>query len=116
MERTSWKYRSGDAFLPAPVVKFLHQYIVGDDKSLYYITFWTVNHFLSGVFFALLHLFFYRFSNPILVYFILHTLWELWQLYIGMTIPNLRGIIDILNDTLFGVLGVYLPLKVLEGK
>ena len=116
MDRTSWKYRSGDAFLPDPVVKFLHQYIVGNDKTLYYINLWHINHFFSGVFFALIHLYIYKVSSPLLSYLVIHTLWELWQLYIGMTVPDLRGIIDILNDTVFVTLGVYLTLKVLERK
>ena len=84
-------------------------------KSLVYINLWHINHFLSGVFFALLHLYFYRFESPFMTYFVVHTLWELWQLFIGMTIPNLRGILDIGNDTLFGLLGVFLVLR-LKGK
>lgn len=116
MNKDSWKYRSGDAFLPASTVKFLHQYIVGNDKSLYYINLWHINHFFSGVLFGLFHLYLYKVSSPILFYIVIHTLWELWQLYIGMTVADLRGSIDILNDTVFGTLGVYLTLKLLEGK
>ncbi len=115
MEKTSWTYRSGDAFLPAPIVNFLHTYIVGNEKSLYYINLWHINHFFSGVFFALFHIYFYPFQSPYTTYFVVHTLWALWQLSIGMTIPNLRGVIDILNDTLFGLLGVLITIY-LKGK
>lgn len=116
MNKDSWKYRSGDAFLPASTVKFLHQYIVGNDNSLYYINLWHINHFFSGVLFGLFHLYLYKVSSPLLFYIVIHTLWELWQLFIGMTVADLRGVIDILNDTVFGTLGVYLTLKLLEGK
>lgn len=116
MEKSTWVYRSGDIFLPPRIVKFLHTYIVGNDTSLYYINLWHGMHLLSGVFFGLFQLFVYRFQHPFVVYVVLHTLWEIWQLSIGMTIPNLRGAIDVLNDTLIGTLGVFLSLRSLEGK
>ena len=42
----------------------------------------------------------------------LHTAWELWQVYIGMTPLTLRGGIDVVVDTLMGVLGYSLASKI----
>lgn len=116
MEKSSLTYKSGDAFLPSRTVKFLYQYIIGNDTSLYYINLWHGMHFLSGVLFSLFHLFVYSFQHPFVVYITIHSLWEIWQVYIGMTVPNLRGFIDILNDTFFGELGSYLTIHFLERK
>ena len=115
MDKQSLKYRSGDAFLPAPIVKFLHQYILGDDKSLYYINLWHGMHFLSGVLFGFFSVYF-KFTRPYFYYLIYHTVWEIWQVYIGMTILDLRGKIDMVNDTVFGLLGVYITVNLLESK
>ena len=100
---TNWLYRSGDLWLPTPIVKFLDSYIVGNDKSLIYLNFWHINHFMSGVLFALLFP-----AYSFWVYLVVHTVWELWQLFIGMTKQNLRGFIDILNDTVIGSIGFFL--------
>ncbi len=108
MTNESWIYRSGDMWLPKPIVKFLDTYILGDKHSLLYLNYWHINHFLSGLLFGL-------FQASFLLYFVLHTLWELWQLGIGMTPRSLRGFLDILMDTLVGLLGWYIGLR-LEGK
>lgn len=100
----SWIYRSGDIWLPKSTVKFLHTYVIGNDKTLFYINYWHGMHFLSGVLFGL----FTGFQHPFVTYFLLHTVWELWQILIGMTNLNLRGIIDIGVDTCMGLIGLYL--------
>lgn len=107
----TWVYRSGDLWLPKPVVEILDSYIVGNDSSIFYLNFWHINHFFSGVFFALFHLYIYHFSYPIHTYFIVHSLWELWQFWIGMTPSSLRGLVDICNDTVLGILGAWLTLR-----
>jgi len=113
--KDSWLYRSGDLWLPKPFVKTLDTYIVGNDKSLFYLNYWHINHFVSGLLFGLVSLLLYRGSNPLLIYFILHTLWESWQLFIGMTPRTFRGLFDIFVDTCVGLLGCFLILS-LEGK
>jgi hypothetical protein len=110
MKDTFW-YRSGDLWLPPFLVEFLDSYIVGSDSSIFYLNYWHVNHFFSGVFFALFHLYVYHFAYPIHTYLILHTLWEIWQLFLGMTPTSLRGLVDIWNDTLLGTLGAYITLR-----
>jgi len=104
MTEQSLIYRSGDAFLPSHIVEFLHTYLLGNDDSVYYINLWSLMHLLSGLLFA------YFTSYDIYVAVGLHTLWEMWQIYIKMTQLDLRGLIDIANDTLFFVLG-YLLLR-----
>lgn len=99
-----WLYRSGDIFLPRKYVDVLDTYVIGNDRSLVYINYWTFMHFLSGVFFAWLtpypkDVFFH--------FFVVHTLWEMWQIAIGMTPMSARGFVDTLMDTLVGLLGVY---------
>ena len=108
MPNDTWVYRSVDIWLPKPIVKFLDSYIIGDKTTLFYLNYWHINHFLSGIIFGLFQLSF-------LQYLILHTLWELWQLWIGMTPRTLRGFVDTLVDTGVGLLGWFLGLR-LEGK
>jgi len=113
--KDSWMYRSGDIWLPKPIVKALDTYIIGDSSTLFYLNYWHINHFLSGVLFAFVHLFVYRMPSPFLTYLLLHTLWELWQYGIGMTPRNKKGMLDALVDTVIGMLGV-LSVLVLERK
>lgn len=107
IDTDSWVYRSGDVWLPPRVVRFLGTYVIGDDSTLFYITYWHGMHMLSGVLFGVL-LLFYRIPSPVLTYIGLHTLWELWQLSIGMTKPTPRGLLDTGVDTLAGLLGLAL--------
>ncbi len=111
MSTREWLYRSGDLWLPKPIVQALDTYIVGSNTSTFYLNYWHINHWLSGVLFGLF-LRMYPLSNPFGVYILLHTLWEFWQLSIGMTPRNLRGALDILVDTTVGVLGLWIVLSV----
>jgi hypothetical protein len=87
-------YRSGDLFLPED--------IVGNDNTVYYINYWSFIHLISGV--VMHHLV----GDKAIFSLIVHTLWELWQIYIGMTKLDARGIIDSINDTLFFMIGFYI--------
>jgi hypothetical protein len=103
-----WFYRSGDLFLPKRYVDLLDTYIVGSDTSVFYINYWTILHFFSGILFAVLT------PSPVDIpfqFFVLHTIWELWQIIIGMTPMNLRGFVDTIMDTIAGLLGVYLSIQ-----
>lgn len=106
-------YSSGDAFLPNHIRTYLQRYWVGDNHSLYYITNWTFVHFWSGFVLAIIMKFIFHSSNIYLITFQIHMLWELWQIIIGMTPwTTLRGIVDIANDTLFYMAGVWLGLHI----
>lgn len=98
-------YRSGDIFLNDTTKKFLYTYIVGNERSLVYVNYWSVIHFVSGVlvFMGLRQL---GIANYFLIGLIIHTLWEFWQLAIGMTKVTARGIIDIGMDTAFFMSGI----------
>jgi hypothetical protein len=101
-------FRSGDLFLPKQLRDILEYYYVGNDKSILYITNWTLIHFFSGV---LVAWYLFEKMNSINVYiysFIIHTIWELWQI-LGKNTPiyTLRGQVDIVVDTLSYMLGVF---------
>lgn len=96
-------WRSGDAFLPPKIVKFLDSYIVGSDSSLFYVNLWSGVHFLSG--FTLGKI--WSGLSAIGALFI-HLTWELWQMYIGMTKLNPRGLIDSIVDTIFFMVGFWM--------
>ncbi len=112
IDKESWLYRSGDIWLPKQTVNYLNTYIVGNEESLFYLNYWHGMHFLSGVLFGLFHLFVFQFQHPFYVYFLVHTLWEAWQLGIGMTKENKRAIVDIFVDTCMGFLGCFLILLI----
>jgi|688.fasta_scaffold227600_1 hypothetical protein len=112
-------YNSGDVFLPEFIRNALgtiiYKYPNSEINYTFYIQGWTFIHFVNGIIFGYLYLYFgyikkYYFMNM----FILHTLWELWQIIIGMSKPwNIIGrnnIIDILVDTSSFLLGSYLIL------
>jgi hypothetical protein len=112
-------FRSGDLFLPTPVRNFLEYYYIGDNKSVFYVTNWSLVHFFTGILvanFLLKRKKIYRINNLeiILITFIIHTIWELWQIY-GKNTPihTLRGQIDVLVDTAFYMLGVLILLYVI---
>jgi hypothetical protein len=108
--KESLMYKSGDIWLPKSIVEYLHTYVIGNDRTLFYINYWHGMHLLSGVLFGLFSLFIYHIQSPMYTYILLHTSWEFWQMYIGMTKTNLRGLIDISIDTLMGLFGLYLVL------
>jgi hypothetical protein len=101
-------FRSGDLFLPKDVRNFLEYYYIGNNKSTIYVTNWSIIHFLTGILVAR-YLLKKRMNvyEIVLITFIVHTIWELWQIYGENTpIGTLRGQIDVLVDTLFYMAGV----------
>lgn len=110
-------YSSGDVFLPDSVKKFLSTDLIGSSKDTFYISIWSIIHFLSGIFIG--HFYFFMQWNVqtyMLNMFALHTIWECWQILIGMSNPyTLTGrgnLVDIVVDTLVFMLGAYLALLV----
>jgi len=105
-------FDSGDFFMPKHSKDFLDKYVLGSKKSLIYINNWTFIHFISGIsIFYILKLYDKNQDNKTLLLnaFVIHTLWELWQIIIGMTpFYTLRGVIDILMDTIVFMLGFYI--------
>lgn len=112
MDRSDWIYRSGDVFLPPSVRSFLKEYWIGDDTSLFYITNWTFVHMISGIITGYILLNYFSKKDYYITGFILHTVWEFWQILIGMTkIRTLRGQIDTIVDTISFMFGMILLKK-----
>ena len=111
-------YNSGDVFLPVPIKQALDKYLYTTKNGSFYINGWTFLHLFSGVFLGTLYLylgkqieFFYYYNL-----FIIHTIWELWQMLIGMSKPwNLTGhsnLIDTFVDTFVFMFGAYITLQI----
>jgi len=99
---------SGGLFLPKPLQDFLGTYVVGDDSSTFYLTLWSGLHFVSGLA-VTLYLSTVIKNRHLLVAiyaFILHSLWEIWQLLITSTPRTTRGYLDLFVDTVLFMLGV----------
>lgn len=97
-------YRSGDAFLPRSILDYLEVYLIGNATSAFYVNVWSLVHFLSGVLTASL------ITPSLKTGFWIHTAWEFWQIFIGMTkYTTQRGAIDVVMDTAFFMAGMGLP-------
>ncbi len=108
-------YNSGDFFLPTPIKKTLDKDIFGSSKNTLYFSGWSIVHFLSGVLVGYIYLYLGYNSKKHIYYYkliIIHTIWELWQMLIGMSKPyNLTGpsnIVDTVFDTIYFMLGAYI--------
>jgi hypothetical protein len=104
-------YASGDLFLPPQVRKILETELVGRQRDTFYITYWSLIHAVSGFVFGILMLrSFSVVANYYTIALIVHTCWEMWQVYIGMAHPlAIKGkgnIVDILMDTAMFMAGV----------
>lgn len=104
-------YRSGDLFLPLTVSRFLGRYWVGNDQTVFYVTNWTLVHLISGMIIGILMK--RQCSHSRQKYYltglVIHTLWECWQIFIGMTpILTSRGLVDTMVDTLSFMMGMAL--------
>jgi hypothetical protein len=109
-------YNSGDVFLPEKVKYILGMDLIGSSKNTFYVSGWSFVHLMNGIIFGYLYLYF-KGDSRLYFYklFILHTLWELWQMLIGMAKPyKLTGrsnLMDTVMDTLFFMLGAYIVRK-----
>lgn len=111
-------YRSGDVFLPKAVRDLLERGIYLDDKQAIYVNGWTGIHFLSGYIAGVVYM---KIGKPLENYywnlFIIHTIWEIWQVFIGMAKPwRLEGasnLIDTIIDTLAFMIGAYLAKTII---
>lgn len=111
---TSIIYNSGDVFLPTPVKKLLATDLIGSSQRTFYISGWSIMHFLSGLICGILYnrAGILRPEKYYLNLFIIHSLWELWQVVIGMSHPlkliGRSNLVDIILDTVFFMFGAYL--------
>ena len=103
-------YNSGDVFLPDNIKKKLSYDIIGSQKKTFYISGWSIVHFINGIIFGYLYLYFkYDKKYYIINLLTLHTMWEFWQIIIGMSRPySLTGrsnLIDTFVDTILFMSG-----------
>lgn len=108
-------YNSGDVFLPEKVKKILGTVLIGTSKKTFYVSGWSIVHLISGIIIGYIYLYFKGDTRLYtLRLFIIHTIWEVWQVLIGMSNPHkLTGhnnLIDIIMDTIFFMLGAYIVL------
>lgn len=102
-------YRSGDAFLPRSVLNYLEIYLVGNATSAIYVNVWSLVHMLSGILTAWILVSYFPEYSLYKTGFWIHTAWEYWQIFIGMTkYKTRRGALDIVMDTLFFMSGMVL--------
>lgn len=106
-------YRSGDVFLPKPIKELLDTPLYESRNASFYINVWTIVHVMSGLLLGYIYL--YAGYNKQKYYynlFVIHTFWEAWQIFIGMSKPfSLTGdnnSIDIFVDTTAFMLGTYI--------
>ena len=109
-------YNSGDVFLPEKIKKKLMYDIIGSHNNTFYISGWSLIHFINGLIFGILYLFFnFNKKNYFKNLFILHTCWEIWQTIIGMAKPYKMNcssnIIDTIVDTVLFMSGIYIVKK-----
>lgn len=106
-------YRSGDVFLPKPIKTFLDTPLYESKNTSFYINVWTIVHVISGLIGGYIYLYWeYNKRNYYYNLFIIHSIWEAWQIFIGMSKPfSLTGhnnSIDIFVDTAAFMLGTYI--------
>jgi hypothetical protein len=106
-------YNSGDVFLPEKVKDILGTDLIGTSKKTFYVSGWSIVHLINGIIFGYLYLYF-KGDNRFYMFklFIMHTIWEFWQMLIGMSKPyKLTGrsnLVDTIMDTIFFMLGAYI--------
>lgn len=110
-------YNSGDVFLPNSIKTLLDKNFYMTNNYSFYINGWTFMHYFSGILLGAIYLYF---KKPIQSYYIylliIHTIWELWQVFIGMAKPwKLTGhsnLIDTFVDTIVFMLGAYMVFQI----
>jgi hypothetical protein len=114
-------YKSGDVFLPKGMVQFLDHGFYFDNQQRFYINLWTGLHFLSGIIVgSVVSKYVAEPAYFFIICLIIHTLWESWQVYIGMSKPWLlsgsSNLIDSVVDTIAFMGGVALFFYKLKKK
>jgi len=91
-------------------IQWLNTVIYHD--RLFWINYWSLTHTFVALFWGVLHLL-WPDTFSIRRYLMAHTLFELWELWAGGYLTGetpliLPEIVDIIMDTVFGLLGIYL--------
>ena len=113
-------YKSGDFFIPQTIKKVLDILLYKSSNYSFYIEVWHIVHLMSGFLMGLIYIHLgYNINTYFWNLFIIHTIWEYWQVYIGMSKP-LRltyhnNLIDILFDTFIFMVGSYIAFILVPG-
>lgn len=101
-------FLSGDLFLPKSVRTVLEHYWIGNDRTLIYISNWSLIHLLSGILTGVLLMEYAPTWNYYWSGFWIHTIWEFWQIVVKNT-PywTLRGRVDVVTDTALFMGGMF---------
>jgi hypothetical protein len=109
-------YDSGDLFLPEKIKRVLEIDLIGSSKKTFYISIWSLIHVVSGVILGYIYLYLNydtRFYTNNM--FVIHTIWEFWQILIGMSKPHKfsggGNLLDIVLDTILFMIGAYIVRK-----
>jgi len=123
MPMLTWReiiYSSGDVFLPQSLKNvlgtMLFKYPNVKEDYVFYIQGWSIVHFVSGVLFGYFYLKLgWNITNYYYNAFVVHTLWEIWQIAIGMSKPLMlsgrNSTVDIIVDTIMFMIGAYVSKK-----
>ena len=81
-------YKSGDFFVPQPVKKVLDMLLYKSSNYSFYVEIWHIVHFITVFLLGVIYIYLgYNIKTYYLNLFIIHTIWEYWQVYIGMSKP-----------------------------
>lgn len=91
-------------------MEWLNTIIYQDE--VFWINYWSLTHTLLGMVYGIFHLLWPE-TWTIWNYLVLHTLFELWELWAGGYLTGeskliYQEIVDLVMDTIFGLLGVYI--------
>lgn len=105
-------YKSGDFLLPQSVKKVLDISLYKSSNYRFYVEVWHIVHFITGFILGLAYIslgYGRNLKEYLLTLFIIHAIWEYWQIFIGMSKP-LRlsyhnNLFDIIFDTIVFMVG-----------
>ena len=107
--------RSTYMFLPQHLDDILDKDIIGSHKNTFYISGWSIIHFINGCIIGFLFLYFKWDNFYFLKLLILHTLAEIFEMFVQTSQPyNLTGdgnLLDTIIDTILFMLGAYIVYK-----
>ena len=113
-------YKSGDFFIPQSIKKVLDILLYKNFNYSFYVEIWHIVHFFSGILIGLIYIHLgYSKDAYLWNLFIIHTVWEYWQVYIGMSKP-LRltyhhNLFDMIFDSFLFIVGGYFAFILVNG-
>lgn len=113
-------YKSGDFFLPQSIKKVFDILLYKNYNYSFYVEVWHIVHFFSGILIGLIYIYIgYSKDTYLWNLFIFHTIWEYWQVYIGMSKPFQltyhNNLFDMLFDTFIFMVGGYFAFILVNG-